>query len=1035
MKIAPSMPRAGMIDLFVRRPTLAIVINLLILIAGAVALFGVDVREMPQVDQPVLSVRASYDGASAEIVDRQVTAVLEASLSRMEGLKNISSTSSYESSQISIDLNDGVDIDTATNDAREIVSQTMRELPEDMDEPSVSQNDSDAQPIVRLALSGTADIPELTSIAEGIVTDRLSVIEGVAEITVTGNQLQEFRVEIDMTALQSRGLSLDDVETALQALRDDTPLGSLDTGSETLTLRSASPDATVEDIATLRIDRTTRISDVAFVQLTSEDQSSSAYIDGQPSVSIDIVRESVGNTLTISQAVNQAVAELASVLPEGVSLAVTSDDGVFIEQSIKEVLSSIIMSTAIVILTIYAFIGSARATIIPAFTIPVALVGTIGAIWMAGFSINTITLLALVLATGMVVDDAIVVVENIVRKRREGMGRRAAAVAGTSEVFFAVLSTTATLAAVFIPISFLPGQAGGIFKEFGFVLAFSVTLSSIAALVLAPVLAAIVDPGRHDLASGQASRPSFLARGFDALVDRTIRSPILAICIAGAVAIIALGAAREMPSEVTPSEDRGFFMVMARSSSGDSVEVLETVISQIEGVLAPYREREVISTVQSLTGRGGSGMAFVIVRLADWADRDTPQQEVMADVSRQMGDIPGLTAFVRSSNSLNIRGGGGGGLEFAVSGQDRDALEDATDALISAMQSDSTFLNPQLSSEQVQPVLEVEVDREAARDLGLDSASISSSISMMTQGQTAITVFLEGEEVDVTLVPGDPAIEDPSDLEAIFTRTADGQYIPFSSVASLNQVVAPSSLDREAQSPAISAQANLGAGIDLGEAAERLEAIAGEVLPEGTHLVLLGEAAAIDESTQGFMLVFGVAFLIVLLVLAAQFESITSAVSIMVTVPFGIAAAVLAISFSGGSLNYYSQIGLVLLVGVMAKNGILIVEFANQLRAAGQDIDSAIRDAMRLRIRPVMMTMVSTVLGGLPLVLASGAGAEARVAVGWVIVGGLGFATVFTLVLTPAAYRLIAGFGMAPGAAASALDAEIAAARAGSEPL
>lgn len=503
MKIAPSMPRTGMIDLFVLRPTLAIVINLLILIAGAVALFGVDVREMPQVDQPVLSVRATYDGASAEIVDRQVTAVLEASLSRMEGLKNISSTSSYESSQISIDLNDGVEIDTATNDAREIVSQTMRELPEDMDEPSVSQNDSDAQLIIRLALAGTADIPELTSIAEGIVTDQLSVIEGVAEVTVTGNQLQEFRVEIDMTALQSRGLSLDDVETALQALRDDTHLGSLDKGPETLTLRSASPDATVEDIGNLRIDRTTRISDVAFVQLTSEEQSSSAYVDGQPSVSIDIVRESVGNTLSISRDVKQAVAELESVLPEGVSLTVTSDDGVFIEQSINEILSSIAMSTAIVILTIYAFIGSVRATIIPTFTIPVALVGTVGAIWMAGFSINTITLLALVLTTGMVVDDAIVAVENIVRKRREGMDRRAAAVAGTSEVFFAALSTTATLAAVFIPISFLPSQAGGIFKEFGFVLAFSVTLSSIAALVLAPVLAAIADPGRHDLASGK----------------------------------------------------------------------------------------------------------------------------------------------------------------------------------------------------------------------------------------------------------------------------------------------------------------------------------------------------------------------------------------------------------------------------------------------------------------------------------------------------------------------------------------------------
>jgi multidrug efflux pump subunit AcrB len=536
----------------------------------------------------------------------------------------------------------------------------------------------------------------------------------------------------------------------------------------------------------------------------------------------------------------------------------------------------------------------------------------------------------------------------------------------------------------------------------------------------------LLDPGKGATTDRPATpERGFFPRSFDRAVDLTIRSPFLCLAIAGAVVICALGAARDLPSEITPSEDRGFFMVIASSSVESGTDGFENVISQVEDVLTPYRDNGLIDVVQSFGGRGGSSFAFVMVRLVDWSERSVSQQDIAAGVSRELSSIPGLTAFVRSSNSLGIRGGGQGGLNFAVAGPDRALLGRAIDTLLAAMEADPTFVNPQLSDEAVEPLLEVEVDREAAQDLGLDSSDIFESISMMTQGQTATTLFLDGEEIDVDLAPGGAALNDPADLEAIFTLASDGRYVPLSSVARLNQIVAPASLDREAQSPAVSAQVNLAEGVRLGVAAQQLAQIAADVLPNGTRLVLLGEAAAIDESTNGFVLVFAVAFLIVLLVLAAQFESITSAVTIMLTVPFGVAAAILAIMFTGGSLNYYSQIGLVLLVGVMAKNGILIVEFANQLRAAGQDVDSAIRDAMRLRIRPVMMTMVSTVLGGLPLILATGAGAEARIAVGWVIVGGLGFATMFTLILTPTLYRLIARFGGTPGAASVALDAEI----------
>lgn len=1025
-----SLRYVSLVDVFVRRPTLAIVINLLIIIAGIVAFLGVDVREMPAVDQPVLSVRASYEGASPEVVERQVTQVLEDALSRLEGLRSISSRSSYGSSRITIDLRENIDIDAASNNAREIVSQTVRQLPDSVDEPRILRNDADADPIVRMALSGDATIAELTAIAEGQIVDRLSSIEGVAEVVVAGNQRQQFRVEVDITSLLARGLTMDNVTSAISSLRSDAPLGALETGSDTLTLRTASEEVDTVTIENLRIDRTTRISDVAFVHLATEERRSTSYVDGQASVGIDVVRDSLGNTLAVSRDVKREIEGLQRTLPDGVSIAVTSDDGVFIEQSIREVVSSILMATAIVILTIFAFLGSVRATIIPAIAIPVALVGTVAAIWIAGFSINTITLLALVLATGLVVDDAIVVVENIVRKRREGMGRRAAAVAGAGEVFFAVLATTATLAAVFIPVSFLPGQAGGIFREFGFVLAFGVALSSIAALVLAPVIAAMVDPGKPDEnAPHTAAGGSTLSRMFDRITDQIIRAPILVLAVSAGVAIIAFGLARDMPSEITPNEDRGFFVIVAQTSSGDNLDTMDTAIENMEAVLGSYRDAGLVNVVQSISGRGGGTRAFVIVRLTDWSDRNVSQQAIMAHISQEMSEIPNLTTFLRSSNSLGIRGGGGGGISFAVAGPNRDALEAATEALLSAMGDDPAFLSPQLSGAQIQPVLEVDIDREAARDLGLEASGLYSTINAMLQGQSATSVFVEGEELDIMLSAAGAGIQDTTDLEAIFIRSTEGDYVPLSAVATLRQVAASSSLDRQQRQPAIAAQANLGVGIGLGTAANRLDAIAADTLPAGTQLVLLGEAAAIEESARGFMIVFAVAFVIVLLVLAAQFESVTSALSVMITVPFGIAAAVIALWATGSTLNYYSQIGLVLLVGVMAKNGILIVEFANQLRAAGQGVDEAIRGAMRLRIRPVMMTMVSTVLGGLPLILSSGAGAEARAAVGWVIVGGLGFATVFTLTITPAVYRALSRIGATPGVAAAELDRELSEAR------
>jgi len=1016
--------KSGVASLFVARPLFGIVINLLILIAGLAALASVDVREMPDVDQPVLSVRTTYEGAVPETVDEQVTQVLEDALSALEGLSYIEATSSTGSSKITIDLSEGTDVDIAANEAREIVSATLRQLPDDIDDPTVTKSDSNADAIIRLALLGDATFNEMTELAEGVIYDRLSLIDGIAEVTVRGNRANEFRVSLDMPSLLSRGLTVFDVSEALTALRDDTPLGTLEGNSQTLALRVGNADVTVESVGQIPVNATTRVSDVAFVQVVPEDSDVFARVNGKAAVGMDISRQSVGNTLDISKDVRVAVAELRAELPENVELIVTSDDGIFIEGSINEVVKSIGMATVIVVAVIFAFLRSPRATVIPAVTIPVALVGTIAAIWITGFSVNTISLLALVLATGMVVDDAIVVIENIVRKRKQGMGAFAAAAAGTNEVFFAVISTTATLAAVFIPISFLPGQAGGVFSEFGFVLAFAVTLSSITALTLAPVLAAFLDPGKpNPKAKAQVVKQGPMGRGFDFVMDHAIRAPLIVLATAIGFALIAAGAASTLSSSITPSEDRGFFLIQARGASDTTVEYLATQVTLVEDILTPYRLRGDVSAVQSIIGVGGGTSAFIIVRLPDWSERDLTQQEIVSQVSRQLSDVPGIQVSARSTNSLNIRGAGRG-LQFAITGTDVDDMTNAADDLVAAMSADAAFTNPQLSNDSVQAQYELRVDPDMARVFGLTEAEIAATISAMVQGDVAVSVFQDDVETDVNVVPGGPPINDPSDLETIYVRLPDGAYVPVSAAATMVPVVSQAQIERQGGSLAVSVQSNLGQGVDLGTSMERLTEIAADTLPSGMGIAFTGEAATLTDGQAGMYMVFGIAFGVVFLVLAAQFEGIASAVVIMLTVPFGLAAALLAISLTGGSLNYYSQIGLVMLIGVMAKNGILIVEFANQLREAGQDIDSAIRDALRLRIRPVMMTMVSTVFGGLPLVLTSGAGAEARIAVGWVIVGGLGFATVFTLFLTPVFYRWIAVWGAEPGMASKRLNRE-----------
>ncbi|WP_372801273.1 efflux RND transporter permease subunit [Paracoccus seriniphilus] len=1017
------LTRAGSAGLFVARPILAVVLNLLILVAGLAALMGVEVREMPDVDRPVISVRASYDGASPETMDTEITSVLEDALTALDGVENISSSSSYETSRITIELASNVDIDTAANEAREIIAQQERDLPDDIDSPTVAKSDADSDPIMRLALSGNATLEDLSRIAEDDIADELTTIEGVSEIEIAGEQESEFLVRVNMSALNARGLSISDLELALSRLRNDAPLGQIESENQAITMRTTLPEVTAEEIANLRVGDTARVRDIAFVQLSAKERTVFSRVNGQSAIGLNVMRQSEGNTLTISRDVRAEVDKISQRLPEGVSLAITSDDGVYIEQSITEVASSIALAVLIVVAVIFVFLRAWRATIIPALAIPVSLVGTIAAIWLVGFSVNTITLLALVLATGMVVDDAIVVVENIVRHRRMGLGRRAAAIRGTREVFFAVISTTATLAAVFIPISFLPGQAGGIFSEFGFVLAFAVMLSSFVALTLVPMLGATFDPGQGD--DAETAKHSLFARAYLGFMDHALKMPSLVIGAALAFAVVAAGMFTSLSSSLTPTEDRGFFFVVLRAPAGASSDYTDSQIRQVEAIAQSYQGEGGVDIVQSISGFGGAASGFVIVRLKDWSERDVTQQEILTRLNRELQRVPGVTGIARSGNSLGIRGAGRG-VQLAVTGSDYETLAREAQELVAAMsERPDVFSNPQIDYDTTQPLVEVHIDVAMAEELGVEPTDVSALINVMSSGSNPVSVFIDGEETDVTVEPGGRPLNDPGDLERAFVQSSSGANVPLSAVTEFRQSASASQLSREDGDRAVPVTANLAAGVDLGTAAALALDLGGEVLSPGTGVTLLGEAATLEEGQAGTIAVFAVAFLVVLLVLSAQFESLASALVIMLTVPFGLGAAIIAIALSGGSLNYYSQIGLVMLIGIMAKNGILIVEFANQLREQGRDIDSAIRDAVALRLRPVMMTMVSTVLGGLPLILSSGAGAEARQAVGWVVVGGLGFATVFTLILTPVFYRLIAPFGAVPGHAAAAARKEL----------
>ena len=1001
-------------SLSVRRPTLVVVLNLLIIVAGLGALLGVEVRELPDVDRPWVNVRAFYQGASPETMDAEVTSVIEGAVARVSGIRTINSASEEDNARIYAQFAPNVDLDVAANDVREAVAGIERRLPEGVEDIVVVKADSDARPIIRLALTSERLSQEaLTQIAEEDVAPELAAIEGVALVHLFGDRAKVLRVVVDPMRLASYHLSIDDVARVLRSTDMDVPAGSFKSDDQMLLVRADASLWRPEDVERLAINENIRLGDVARAIYGPAEALSHTLLNGRKVIGMGLIRKAKSNTIAISNGVDKAVARLNKRL-KGAEVIKISDDARFIRGSIREVVYSLGIATLVVIAVIYVFMTAIRPTLIPALAIPIALAGTIAAIWLLGFSINILTLLALVLATGMIVDDAIVVVENVQRQRSLGLRPMAAAVIGTRQVFFAVLATTATLVSVFLPIAFLPSIAGRLFSEFGFVLAIAVAISSFVALTLVPMLAARLPA---DWGAPSPDGPGPLARlgggairFYQRLLDFTLAAPVLILGGAILIALCAVAAFPTIDRELLPKEDRGAIVIYMQGPDGVGLDYMDRQSVQAEALLEPLRQSGEVSNIFAIVGRWDLNRVFLLAPLAPWAERQRSQAEIAAALRGPLKAIPGATARVSQPNSLNLRRSGGR-LEFTLTGGNYGAIAAAADNFLVAMHERLPNLeDPEIEYQQTQPQLSVKVNRQRAEDLGIQVEGISDTLRAMVDGLEVAELNVDDRSIPVRIESAAGAINDPSDLSNLFVPSATGDLVPLSAFITLEEVGVAAELDRAGQKRAIEIDAPLAPDYTLPQAMADVQALADEILPPGIGLHFIREAATLQDTSQDVVITFAVAILVVLLVLAAQFESVFSALVIVLTVPFGLAAAVFALKFTDSSLNIYSQIGLVMLVGLMAKNGILVVEFADQLRDKGLSVRDAVREAALTRLRPVMMTMLSTVLGALPLILGSGPGVEARAAIGWVVFGGLGMATVFTLVLIPVLYSLLAPF-------------------------
>jgi len=1008
-------------DVSVKRPVFATVISLVLIAFGILSFMELPLREYPDTSPPVVSISTSYPGASAEIVETQITQIIEDQINGIDGVSSINSSSSDGSSRVSVEFNIGRNIDEAANDIRDKISRVVRSLPDDVDPPQIAKADSESRPIQYFNLvSNQMSYLELNDYANRFIIDQFAVIDGVANVQISGNGGFAMRVWLDRVALTARGLTVTDIDSALRRQNVELPAGRIESTNIEFSVRVERVFQTADDFARLVIatgddGHLIRLGEVARVELASASERAIYKGNGIEAVGIGIIKQSTANSLSVLRSTAALAERISTTLPDHMQLVTSSSDAAFIENAISSVYSTIFMTMLLVSLVIYMFLGSFRTMLIPVITIPVCLLSAFMVLAMFGLSINLITLLALVLCVGLIVDDSIVVLENIQRRVENGEPPLLAAYNGSRQVAFAVIATTAVLIAVFVPVVFMEGNMGILFYELAVTVGGAVIVSSILALSLTPMLSSkLLTPNAHQswLTHNVDIAFRWLQRGYHNALAVCLRYSLMVVA---ALLLIMVGIyvlLQNIPSAFAPSEDQGVFMVRISGPEGTSLAFMNEQVELLQQGVLPYLETGEIDTVITMVPGwgGGSGVnsGMTIVSLPPWHERIKSTQEIMTELTRKWADLPALQVNMFMRSGL-VRGGGGQPVQFVIGGRSYEELAQWRDLLIDRAESSGMFTRPQSDYQETKPTLTVTVNKTRASDLGVSIQAIGRTLQAMMNESRVTTFANNGEEYDVILQAEKSQRESPDDLTNIYVRSeTSGILIPLSNVVTVRNTAGPSSLNRYNRVRAITISAGLTPGTDLDTALAFLENVVREELPEYAQIDYKGESLELKDSSGGLAFIFAMALLVVFLVLAAQFESFVHPLVIMTTVPLAIFGALLGLLLTDGTLNIYTNIGLIILVGIASKNGILIVEFANQLRDEGKEFGEALLEACDLRLRPVLMTALSTIMGALPLIMATGAGSESRVLLGTVIFSGVLMTTLMTLFVVPVVYKLIA---------------------------
>jgi multidrug efflux pump len=1017
-------------DTAVVRPVFAAVLSLLLVLFGLLAYNLLPLREYPDIDPPVVSIETRYPGAAASVIDTQITELIEDRISGIEGIEFVESISRDGQSIITIRFSINRNVDEAANDIRDRVFGILSDLPDEADPPEVQKVDANQDVIIWWNLvSENMSSPELTDYAQRFLVDRFSILDGVARVRVGGEQSYAMRIWLDRSAMAARNLTVADVEAALRAENVELPAGTIESRTRQFTVRVERAFRTADDFSRLVLARgedgyLVRLGDVARVERGTVESRTFFRGNSVPMVGLGLVRQSTANTLEVARASRRAVAEINPTLPEGMEIRPSYDSSVFIEGAIKEVYRTLIIALTLVVLAIFLFLGSPRAILIPAVTLPVSITATFSALLLFGFTVNLLTLLALVLAIGLVVDDGIIVLENIRRRiDEEGETPLVAAYRGTRQVGFAVISTTLVLIAVFVPISFLQGDIGRLFSEFALTMAAAVAFSSFVALTLSPMLASKLlkrSEGNGWLSQWVERTLGRSRRIYERMLRVVLRFRLVAVLVflalvGGTGWIYSL-----LPNEYAPREDRGAFFVAVNGPEGASYEYMRDYMEEIESRLMHFVENGEVTRLLVRAprdfGTANFNTGLVIVVLSDWSVRRSAW-EIIADVQQRLGDLTGVRAFPI------MRQGFGGGqqqpVQFVIGGAPSyEVLAEWRDILLQKLAEDNPGIRDiDWDYKETQPQLEVSVDYDRAAELGVSVANIGRTLETMLGSRRVTTYIEDGEEYDVLVEGERDAQRTATSMENIYVRSQrSGELIPLSNLVTLREFAGSTTLNRYNRIRSITLSAGLDDGLALGDALTHLESLAREHLPETLIIDYKGLSRDFQQAGGSLMFVFLLGLLVVFLVLAAQFESFVHPMIIMLGVPTAIGGALVGLWLTGGTLNLYSQIGLVMLIGLAAKNGILIVEFANQLRDQGRPFDDAIIEASVLRLRPILMTGVTTAAGSVPLIFAFGAGAETRSVIGVVVVSGVMVSMVLTLFVIPTLYSLMARNTGSPGA-------------------